>query len=130
MKIRRKWLLLASSGLMLGACASEPAPEPRLVPASRTSPAGERAIEELASLRCDHEQLCNKIGPNATYANRDQCLTIARRDAQGELGGCRIGVDQEALPDCFAKIAEQDCDHLVDSVARISECRMTSLCVD
>ena len=130
MKIRNHWLGLALCSVALGACEQESAPEPRLVPASRISPASDRAIEELASLRCDHEQLCNNIGPNATYPNRDRCLSIARLDARGELAACRAGVDQDALPECFEKIAGQECDNLVDSLARISECRTTALCID
>lgn len=121
-----------SLGLMVafGGCEAGSGGQPGLTPAARVSPAAERAIEAMASARCNHEQRCNTIGPTGAYMTREHCLNVMRADGYDELGACEHGVDQEKLQECLAAIADQDCNGARDRLERLPACRAAELCLE
>jgi len=123
-------LLISTLALSLLGCQKDEAAEPPMMPASRALPAAERAIEEIASMRCDHEQLCGRIGSAAAYPDREHCRNAMRVDARGELGRCRTGIDQGDLQECLGEIADGDCDGPLGRLETIPECKIDDLCID
>jgi hypothetical protein len=111
------------------ACGRGETAEPVLTPAARTSPAAERAIEALAATRCDHEERCNRIAPNAVYMSQEHCMNVMRADGYDELGVCRLGVDQDRLAGCLAALAGQVCGAELDRLERLAGCGTAELCL-
>jgi hypothetical protein len=122
-------LTAAAVSLLLFGCERGDEAEPALVPAARSSPAAERAIESISAARCDHEQRCSAIGPTSEYMTREHCLNVMRADGFDELGVCRLGIDQDKLSGCLAEIANQTCGAPFD-LPRIVACRSDELCLD
>ena len=116
---------------ILLSCASQSeSEEPLLTPASRTTPAAERAIGSIAAARCDHEQRCKGIGPNRVYVNGEHCMRVMLEDAKSELRACRLGIDQPDLMECLAAIHDGGCGGMLATLEQVGACRSAELCVD
>ncbi len=122
-------IALLPVAVFIGCEGTKPEPAP-LVPAARTSPAAERAIDAIAAARCDHEQRCNSIGPTSEYMTRQHCMNVMRSDGYSELGVCRLGIDQSELQECLAEIGNAGCGAPLDALERIVACRSSDLCLD
>jgi hypothetical protein len=128
---------MASVPLILGlafiGCERSEEAEPPFTPASATGQSAERAVEGLASARCDYEQRCRNVGPTATFLNREHCLNVMRSDARDKFRDCRAGIKDQELRECLGELANEDCGGAggtVDALERSIECRATEICFD
>ncbi|HVJ15565.1 MAG TPA: DUF6184 family natural product biosynthesis lipoprotein [Polyangiaceae bacterium] len=121
-------LALSLFGLAIVACEKEkPGP---MVPAAGTTQAIDKGIMDLANARCDRQQRCNNIGPNAKYSSRDHCMSVQGGEARDKLQGCTHGVDQDDMRQCLTAIQNQDCSGLFSDVGEDKACGMDDLCAD
>lgn len=123
-------LLLITTGCFFAGCERGTETEPALVPATRTSPAAERAIGAIAAARCDHEQRCNRVGPTAKYMSREHCMNVMLGDAYDKYSQCRLGVNQKDLHECLTSIGDEDCNGTIDKIERKVACRADDLCIE
>ncbi len=130
-------LALSGVGLLAVAACGRDAREPEMMPAAQVAPATSPrdAVEAIAAARCDNEQRCNNIGPNAKYQNREHCLSVARSDASEELSGddCRYGVKASDLNECLGHLREASCGTVgsaFDSLGSMLSCQSRELCMD
>jgi hypothetical protein len=129
--------------LSLLACAARPTDTATAYPAnpSRTDSRGASAsmqatgvdsvsVEKLSSARCDHEEACKHVGEGQSYSSRDACMYQMRGSMAKELNSynCPNGIDQGAVDRCMAAIRNEECGHLLDTLARIDKCRTGALC--
>jgi hypothetical protein len=128
---------LAVSSFVLVACAHDNAVDQPATtsatyqsPAVAAAPVSPRAVEEIASARCDREQTCNNIGADKTYATRDVCVGKLRADNQNDLtnASCPNGLSRPGLDKCLADIRGERCDHPLDTLARLNACTRSSIC--
>ncbi len=98
-------------------------------PSSRAHRAAARSI---ADARCEREQRCNNIGPDAKFASRNACDERIRADWAEELNAyeCPGGVNQEELTECLEDIRDEDCKNPFDTLARTMACSRTEICED
>lgn len=104
-------------------------PEP-LVPAAGTLRAIDQAIDDVSTARCDHEERCNRIGPEMRYSDREHCTNIMRSEAREDFNQCRAGVDQDDLRECLTQITNEDCNGALRRLEEYKECRLDDLCMD
>ena len=119
---------LSAFGL-LGAACSKDKPEP-LVPAAGTVQRVEKATEDMANVRCDHEQRCNEIGEGKKYSDRNHCLGVMRKEAGESLNSCHKGIDENDLRQCMTELQNQDCDGLFEGIGEMKACGMDDLCAE
>jgi hypothetical protein len=118
-------LQLILGGLVFSCHHQEAEP---LVPASGTVRDVDLAVEDVSTARCDYQQRCNHIGPEARYADRDHCLNTMRSEARGDLGHCHNGVDRKDLRECLTQIANEDCSGAFSRLEEYKDCHMDDLC--
>lgn len=122
-------LALALGSIFCGCERGEETEPARMTPASRTSPAAERAAGALAAARCVHERQCGNVGPTRKYMSQDHCMSVMNAQASKKVIGCRQGVDQSDLHECLNTIANEDCNSPLDSLERRVACRTSELCL-
>lgn len=91
------------------------------------------AADMLSEARCDYEAKCNKIGPSATYANRDHCVNVTRNESASRFSSCRYGVKSRDVQSCADEMRGEDCGgvgSVVDVFERAAACRTGKLCLD
>ena len=119
-------LTLCLAGLAVLACEKEkPGP---MVPAAGTTQAIDKAIMDLTNARCDRQQRCKNIGPNAKYQNREHCMNVEGGESRDKLQGCTHGVDQQDMRQCLTAIENQDCSGMFSGVGEEKSCGMDDLC--
>jgi hypothetical protein len=114
-------------GLLVLSCQRNE-PEP-LVPAAGTVRAVDQAVDELTTARCDYEQRCQGIGPEARYSDREHCMNVVRSEARRDLT-CHRGVDQDDLRECLTQIANEDCNGPFQRLEQYKDCHLDDLCAD
>jgi hypothetical protein len=129
--------------------SQEPAPPPpRLVRAASEGPSatdrpaigggpvvpelrattGAEAMWSIANARCDHELVCQHIGPSMKYKTREQCVTAVQKDKGSDFTArsCPDGVSDIGLRGCLRAIREEDCTGR--SIARENACLAEKFC--
>jgi hypothetical protein len=82
----------------------------------------------IANARCDHELVCQHIGPSAKYKTREQCVAAIEKDkgSQFNAQSCPDGVSDMGLRDCLRAIRDEDCTGR--SVTRENACLAEKFC--
>ncbi|MEZ4273343.1 MAG: DUF6184 family natural product biosynthesis lipoprotein [Myxococcota bacterium] len=89
-----------------------------------------RAVEKLATARCNLEMRCKNIGAERKYKTVKACRADVRGDLGEELNAydCSAGIDESELKQCLQAINTQDCANPFESLSRIVQCRSAALC--
>jgi hypothetical protein len=97
--------------------------------ASRPS-ANVESINAIALARCDREGRCNNVGDGKKFSNRDACLNAIRSKGDNDLTttACPQGIDTSRLQACLEEVRAERCENPLDTVGRLSACRIDSLC--
>jgi hypothetical protein len=119
---------LSVIGLVVVACEKDSPPP--MTPAAGTTQAVDKAVNDLANARCDREQRCNHIGQNATYSDRNHCMSVMGGEAREDLDDCTRGIDQEDMRECLTEIQNQDCSNVFDTFDKYMSCSMDDMCAD
>ncbi len=98
--------------------------------APQDRPVSEKAVESLASARCDREATCDNVGVGKSYASREACMSNVRGKGQNDLtaASCPKGIDQAQLDKCLAEIKGERCGNPLDSLSRLNACRTGAIC--
>jgi hypothetical protein len=90
---------------------------------------GAEAMWNIANARCDHEIVCNRIGPSGKYANRDECVAALQKDKGSDFTerSCPDGVSESGLAACIHAIGEETCGK-GPSVTRENACLAEKFC--
>jgi hypothetical protein len=130
-------VLLSAAGLIAISACGRDAREPQMQPAAQVAPAhsAKDAVDAIASARCDREQRCNNIGPDADYQNREHCMNVARADASDTLSDddCKRGIKPEDLNECLSDLRGRSCSAVgaaFDKLSTMMSCRAAELCMD
>jgi hypothetical protein len=107
--------------------ANRPKSEPIWVPASGVTDDAESVPKRVAATRCDHELLCQQVGPEAPYATLPDCMKIELRQAQEELSGCALA-SREKLRECLEVIMDAECTATNVRLERFPACAANVLC--
>jgi hypothetical protein len=69
-------------------------------------------VERIFLARCDVSESCNRVGPGATYRNRDDCMSRTRAQLSGQLGTsrCRGAVGETRVSQCVKSLQMSECD--------------------
>lgn len=103
-------------GLCLAQCGTSQSPS--------SAPAGERGasggqpvaeadyVERISAARCDVSESCNRVGPGATYRDRDDCMSQTRARVAGQLGAsrCRGAIGEAGVSRCLKSLELSECD--------------------
>lgn len=108
-----------------------------VVPETASGPndARERAVtavvERIAGATCDREQSCNTIGPGATFASREDCMTAVRAKYGKDLSlsMCPGGIDSGPLDDCVKSLDAGQCSQPGDAITRSATCPVKAMCI-
>jgi Family of unknown function (DUF6184) len=138
MNIIRQYGMPAMTAGLLFACgaANQGAP----VAGSRETQTGVTAsqsqtdvavVDRMSSARCDQEQECKNIGPDAKYASRSVCMDQIRGAIGNDLTAyeCRRGLDHDAVDRCMAAIKSEECSHPFETLSRYEKCRTGAICM-
>jgi hypothetical protein len=89
---------------------------------------GGEAMWNIATARCDHELVCQRIGPSHKYKTREQCVAAVQKDNGGNFTAqsCPNGVSQLGLTDCVRAIRQEACDGR--SIERKNACLAEKFC--
>jgi Family of unknown function (DUF6184) len=92
--------------------------------------ADSEVVDRLAAARCDQEQGCKNVGPDAKYASRSVCMDQTRGGIGNDLNAykCSRGLDHDAVDRCMAAIISEECGHLFDRLTRFDKCRSSVVC--
>ena len=103
-------------------------PPAEMTPASRTR----SAAEQIAAARCEREKECENVGPDRTYSSGPDCVARIQNDWKDELNAreCPGGIDQHELDECVSQIRAEACGNPFDTLARITECTQSQICVE
>jgi len=100
---------------------------PRSTPEIRQT-TGAEAMWAIAGARCDHEIVCQRVGPSAKYKTREQCVAALEKGKETDsiAQSCPDGVSELGLTGCLRAIREEACDG--QSTARINACLAERFC--
>jgi hypothetical protein len=103
-------------------------PHATMAPASRTR----SAAEQISRARCEREQQCGNIGADQTFSSAQDCLVRIQNDWKGDLDSrqCPGGINQQELDECMSEIRSEDCGNPFDTLARITECTKSQICIE
>ncbi|MGO8994592.1 MAG: DUF6184 family natural product biosynthesis lipoprotein [Polyangiaceae bacterium] len=95
-----------------------------------SAPVTGRAIDAIASERCQREARCENIGANRHYVSLGGCTTELRGEVMNQLttATCPNGVNSAQLEKCLAGVRGQRCENALDALDRQTLCATTSLC--
>lgn len=152
MKIAATCLLLAVSVVGVGACRRD-----RTRESDRSSALSERdrsdwneqdrsgtttltgadwvgndvAIERIVVSRCAREVTCSNVGPDKHFTTESICSRDVKARTTNDLkpSECPSGIDGRQLDKCLDKIRSESCSNVVDTLARLVECRARDLCM-
>ena len=130
-------LPLTITGLLVACGGANQGPPITGTPQSQTSVTSAQrkgdasVVDRLAGARCDQEQGCNNVGPNAKYASRTVCMDQIRGSIGNDLNAynCPGGLDGNAVDRCTAAIKSEECSHPFDTLTRYDKCRTGALCL-
>ena len=90
-----------------------------------------RFVDEMASARCDREDGCKNVGAGQKFASRDVCVDQMRGSVGNELNpqNCSLGIDRKHFDRCITAIRLEECDHPLDTLARMQKCLMSDMCL-
>jgi hypothetical protein len=125
------------AGLVTVACAGNaagPAVSGTQPPSSAMSTQGSAdatVVDRLTAARCDQEQSCNNIGPDAKFSTRSVCTDRVGSGFANDLNAykCPRGLDSAGVDRCVAAIQGEECSHPIDTLTRDDKCRSGALCL-
>ena len=91
----------------------------------------ESAIDRIVAARCAREVTCSNLGPDKHYATGDNCVREVRQKLNEDMkpSECARGIDGKELDECLDAIRNESCTNAMDTVARLTQCRASSLCL-
>lgn len=91
----------------------------------------ESAVDRITAARCAREVTCSNIGPDKHYPSNDKCVEEMKARLDRDLGpnDCPDGIDARQVDECLDAIRNESCSNPMSMVARLAECRTSSLCV-
>ena len=126
---------VAALGLLGAGCKRQSDGRDTTTPGGETGGPGStvelsRAQDEITLARCDMEERCKNVGPERTYADRDQCTIRIREGWKDDLNfsACSKGVDASELDQCLTEIRNHECGSVLDTLSRLVQCRRSELC--
>lgn len=93
----------------------------------------QQASDMLSEAQCDYEAKCNRVGPSATYASHDHCVSVHREDSAKKFSKCNYGIKQGEMRACADQIRGQDCGGVgtvLDAFERSQACSSGKVCLD
>ncbi|HEX8795931.1 MAG TPA: DUF6184 family natural product biosynthesis lipoprotein [Polyangiaceae bacterium] len=98
---------------------------------SKQNQADTRAVDQIASARCDHEDTCGNIGAGKKFERRELCMDEMRGNTAPELTAykCPLGIDQKQLDACFKQLREQSCSFSLKHLFSADACSESALCI-
>jgi hypothetical protein len=123
-------LLFACGGATRGPAAAG-TPENQAGSPNSQDAADTAIVERLTSARCDQEQGCRSVGPEAKYASRSVCTDQIRGSIGNDLNAynCPRGLDRTAVDRCVGAITMEECGHPFDTLTRLDKCRAGAICM-
>ena len=129
--------VLATSGVLLACGGTNHGPAVAGTPESPTGgtvsqeSADTAVVERLTSARCEQEQGCKNVGPQARYASLNVCTDQVRGGIGNELNAynCPRGLDSAAVDRCVAAIQSEECGRPFDTLTRFDKCRTGVICM-
>lgn len=124
-------LLYACGGANQGT-AVHGTPEGQTAITSAQQNADATVVDRLTEARCDQEQGCKNVGPDAKYASRKVCTDQIRGSIGNDLNAykCPRGIDRDAVDRCMMAIKSEECSHPFDTLTRYDKCRTGALCMN
>jgi hypothetical protein len=106
-----------------------PGAQPGTTTTSAAAPM-QSAVNDLATARCDREELCNNVGAGKKYGTRDACVNEMRAKGNADLqaSACPNGVDPQQLDKCLAEVRGERCGNALDTISRLTACRTSTIC--
>jgi hypothetical protein len=94
------------------------------------APISPASIDAIALARCDREDHCSNIGDGRKFANRDACVSQFQAKGDNDLttSACPAGIDTPKLQACLDEIRTERCDNPLDTIGRLTACRVDALC--
>lgn len=91
----------------------------------------ESAVDRITAARCAREVTCSNIGADKHFATNDKCVSEVKSRLDADLGpnDCPDGIDAKQVDECLDAIRKESCTNPMSTVARLAECRTSSLCV-
>jgi hypothetical protein len=88
------------------------------------------AVRQIASTFCDHEQACDNVGPQRSYATRSECLDRQARARSVALRStaCVSRLPKATVAHCMDILRGTACVLADDGASRVAECRAGALC--
>lgn len=88
------------------------------------------AVTSITNARCDREQRCGNIGPDAKFDSRNACVARIREDWADQLNAseCPHGVRKVELDECLQDIRTEECGDPFDTLARTFSCGRSEIC--
>jgi len=88
-------------------------------------------VDRLSGGRCDQEQRCKNIGPDAKYASRPVCLDRIHEGLGNDLNAyrCPRGLDSAGVDRCMDAIKGEECGHPFETLSRYDTCRSSAMCM-
>ena len=128
---------LTTTGLLVACGGANEGPAVTGTPVKETSAttsqrqADTAVVDRLSAARCDQEQRCKNIGPDAKFASRQVCLDNIRGGIGNDLNSydCPRGLDRDSVDRCLAAIASEECSHPFDTLSRQDKCRSSAICL-
>jgi hypothetical protein len=142
MRISYSLMCLAMASCLTSACDRDEPARPgadSLEPGSAEPPPGaatntakERALDALASARCERELRCENIGAQKSYGSMDSCRAEVRSEWQKGFDAetCTGGIVEEKLNGCLAQLRDEKCDHPIATLGRMGACQPGAMCND
>ena len=89
------------------------------------------AVDRITAARCAREVTCSNIGPDRHFTTGDKCVSEVKARLDSDLGpnDCPDGIDAKQVDECLDAIRKESCTNPMSTVARLAECRTSSLCV-
>ncbi|MBX3231986.1 MAG: hypothetical protein KIT84_12470 [Labilithrix sp.] len=91
----------------------------------------ESAIDRIVAARCAREVTCSNLGPDRRYPTGDNCIREVRHKLVDEMkpSECPHGIDGKELDECLDAIRNESCTNALDTIARLTHCRTSQLCL-
>jgi hypothetical protein len=85
----------------------------------------------IGRARCDHELVCERIGPQRRFGSERECLDGVRLPVRADVDrlACASGHAAEQLALCVTAIRQARCDAQLEHIDALGACGSRALCV-
>ncbi len=95
-----------------------------------TSPLTAYADEpgKLARAVCDHEHVCNRVGPDHPFGSDDACLSAVRARTLRDFEAASCNANTAALALCVADLRRAECSRVIGRPSDLEDCAAHAIC--